>query len=87
MVGRGGAQSHAGQGGLLRRRRGIANARGTEGEAPDSGACRTTMTELLVELTDGVVLHSQFTKLRFTDWKGKKMIRGPSGQSVMCESV
>lgn len=62
--------------------------RGPESEAPDSGACTTTMTELLVESTDGFVLHSQFTKLRFTELEGEnQMIRGPSGQSVMCESV
>lgn len=46
--------------------------RGTEGEAPDSGARTTTMTELLVESTDGVVLHNQFTKLRFTELEGQK---------------
>lgn len=62
--------------------------RGAESQAPDSGACTTTMTELLVESTDGIVLHSQFTKLRFTELEGEnQMIRGPSGQSVMCESV
>lgn len=58
MVGRGGAQSHAGQGGLLRRRQGIAYGLKTaesEALALDSGVCTTIMAELLVESTDGVV--------------------------------
>lgn len=38
----------------------------------ESGACTTTMTELLVESTDGLVHHSQFTKLRFTELGGEK---------------
>lgn len=53
MVGRSGAQSDTGQGGLLRRGHEIAHALETESEAPDTGACTTTMTELLAELTDG----------------------------------
>lgn len=33
--------------------------------------CTITMTELLVELTDGLVHDSQVTKLRFTGQEGK----------------
>lgn len=72
MVGRSRPQSDTRQGGLLRGWQGIANARETESEAPDSGSCTTTMTELLAEFTDGLrALQSIYEVTVYGNGRGK----------------